>query len=120
MKHEPAADARSDLARRITERAKEASKRVVLEILPMGEPDPDRLARSDQIRAEIDAKRRDVLDSMRGAPAVRRMGNNGKYYTPAPRVSNVMIPGKDVRDLVDEGEMTWINECHSAAKLKGE
>lgn len=113
MKHQPATETRSDLARRITERAMRMMEVRVIVPAP-GEPDPERLANSNRIRAEIDAKNL-ALNAAKNSAALRRMGNNGKYYRPAPSMSDVRVSGVAVRALVAEGELEWVNDCHTAA-----
>lgn len=115
LRHESATVARSDAARRVTERAMRMLETVVIVPIP-GDPDPDRLANSNRIRAEIDAKRM-AMNAANSSAALRRLGNNGKYFRPAPRLSDVKVSGKAVRSLVDEGELEWVNEAHSAAKV---
>lgn len=56
MEHESPSKAYSDVARRVTERAARFVETRVIVPVP-GEPDPDRLANSNRILAEIDAKR---------------------------------------------------------------
>lgn len=58
MKHEDPSEARSALAQRITQRALHATKHLQVEIVPLGEPDPNRQAYSQRIRDEINRKRR--------------------------------------------------------------
>lgn len=60
MEHESPVKAYSDVARRVTERAARFTETRVIVPVP-GEPDPDRLAHSKRILAEIDAKREDVI-----------------------------------------------------------
>lgn len=60
MEHESPSKAYSDVARRVTERAMRFVETRVIVPVP-GEPDPDRLANSNRIRAEIDAKREEII-----------------------------------------------------------
>lgn len=50
-------------------------------------------------------------------PALKRIGNNGAQFKPAPRASTTLISGRAVRDLVDAGIMEFGNNAHSFAVL---
>ena len=113
MKHESVSEARHELAMRITKRAARMVETRV--ILPFGEPDPERLAESERLRAQAD-DRQAAINAAKNGMALRRMGNNGSYYKPAPSLSRERISGKAVRDLVEEGQLEWLKAPRTGAE----
>ena len=118
MKHEPATIARSDIARRVTERAARMREAGPAVIVPMaGEPEPGRSA-IEQRRAIEEAH---ALERAAHAKALRAGGQQSNMFYPFPRQERVGdIHRSTIQRLIDKGKMRWVNSVHSAAVLVSE
>lgn len=120
MKLESATDTRSDLARRITQRAKEMGRRAKIEIIPWGEP-ARALSTAEWIefRDDEDALRIARRESVK---AFRTRANHPNLFTPFPckteSLNGVEISRKTIQRLIDKGLMAWVSpSVRSAAVL---
>jgi hypothetical protein len=115
MKYEPVTIARSELARRVTER----SQRIIetREIVPCpGEPAPGRSALDQQHWA--DEQR--AMSIARRCTSLRQT-QHGDYHTfvasKHAHAGDTGVNRRIIQRLVDKGQMAWINSCHSAVVL---
>lgn len=116
MQHESASKARSELARRITERAARMVETRVVVPAP-GEPEQGQSALDRQREAEEQR----ALFLGHKSPAFRQV-THGNFNTfiivKCPHWHGDTKTDRTViQRLVDKGLMEWVNSCHSAAVL---
>ena len=116
MKHEPASIARSELARRITERAARMVETRTIVRAP-GEPEEgqsalDRKREADELWVLLVASK---------TPALRQTQHGGfNTFFPArscQHMGETKIDRRIIQRLVDKGKMRWVNSCRSAAVI---
>jgi hypothetical protein len=120
MKHEDPSEARSALARRITQRALDATKHARLEIVPMGEPERGMSTREwDHLRDEEDALRELGRFGIRALRSLRHYPNTFGVF-PGTYSRGAEFDRRVIQRLVDKGTLAWVNSVRSAAVLKCE
>ena len=123
MKHEPASIARSELARRITERAK-GMLNGHAPVIIQTQDELDKAARKIQVGEAPGAivSTFEILRLAALVPALKRVGNNGAHFVVAPSVAHCgmrrnLISGRIVRQLIEDGLLSWVNESQTAVVL---
>ena len=118
MKYESVSKARSELARRVTERAARMIETRTIVAAP-GEP----LAGQSALDGKQDSDDQWVLFVASKCSALRQTQHGGfNTFFPAKSwyTGEAKIDRRAIQRLIDQGKMRWVNSCHSAAVLTGE
>ena len=116
MKYESVSEARSELARRVTERAARMIETRTIVAAP-GEP----LAGRSALDGKQESDDQWVLFVASKCSALRQTQHGGfNTFFPAKSCTytgETKIDRRAIQRLIDQGKMRWVNSCHSAAVL---
>ena len=117
VRHQEPSEIRSELARRVTERAARMREPGPPVIVPVaGDPDPRNMSRTEW-RQFVDDGEALRLASRHRTLRVRQRSTNSFYPFPGggdtARVADVHR--STIQRLVDQGKLEWVNSLHTAA-----